>query len=127
MIDAQVVGTVSKAVLETLGDVGKCYNVGDAIYLGESNINHMIKKHKSIYLKYHDKLPQVISNPDYIGVNDENGSLEYIKIFSEYIKIAVRVAGDNKLYVRTMYQVLKSRTDFLVNSGKLKPLTAKKK
>ena len=72
--------------------------------------------------KYHDKLSQIISEPDYIGINDEDGSLEYVKIFDDHVKLAARIAGDEKLYVRTMYTVLESRTDYFIDSDKLKPL-----
>ena len=122
MNQARVVGTVSAAVLETLGEDGNCYHSGDIIYLGDSNVNHMKKRHLSTWLKYKDKLPDIISTPDYVGISDEDGSLEYVKVFSEHIKLVVRVAGDEKLYVRTMYTVLKSRTDYFIKSGRLKSL-----
>ena len=71
----------------------------------------------------YDKLSEIISAPDYIGVSDEDDSLEYVKIYSDHVKLVVRIAGDEKLYVRTMYTVFKSRTDYFVKSGRLKPLT----
>ena len=71
----------------------------------------------------HDKIPLIISDPDYVGINDEDGSLEYVKVFTDHVKLAIRIAGDEKLYIRTMFTVLESRTDYFVKSGKLKPLT----
>jgi len=74
-------------------------------------------------VKYSDRLSLIISEPDFVGINDEDGSLEYIKILDNHVKLVVRVAGDDKLYVRTMYTVYQSRTEFFLKSGRLKPLT----
>ena len=123
MQEPKLIGVVSTAVANTLGEDGRLYKAGDMIYLGESNVNHMIRKHSSAYLKYGDRLTQIISKPDYVGVNDEDGSLEYVKIFDDHVKLVVRVAGDEKLYIRSMYTVYQSRTEFFLKSGRLKPLT----
>ena len=123
MQQPRMIGIVTTAVLETLGDDGKRYKAGDIIYLGKSNINHMKRRHTSTYLKYNDRLTQIIANPDYIGINDEDGSLEYVKIFADHVKLVVRVAGDDRLYARSLYIVYQSRTEYLIKSGRLKPLT----
>ena len=123
MQEPRLIGVVSTAVSITLGDEGKHYRAGDMIYLGDSNINHMKRRHSSDYVKYSDRLSQIISEPDYVGINDEDSSLEYIKIFNDHVKLVVRVAGDEKLYVRSLYTVYQSRTEFFVKSGRLKPLT----
>ena len=117
------VGVVSAAVIKTLGKEASHYQAGDIIYIGERNLGHMKSQHISIFLKYHDKLALIISEPDYVGINEDDGSLEYVKIFDEHVKLAIRIAGDNKLYIRTMFTVLESRTDYFIKSGRLKPLT----
>ena len=66
------------------------------IYLGENNIKHMKQRHSSAYMKYNNRLSQIISEPDYDGINDYDGSLEYVKIFDDHVKLVVRVAGDEK-------------------------------
>ena len=123
MQKAKLVGVVSSAVSKTLGDEGTHYKVGDKIYLGESNMNHMKRRHLADFLKYGDRLSQIISEPDYVGINDEDGSLEYIKVFDDHVKLVVRVAGDEKLYARTIYAVYQSRTEYFIKTGRLKPLT----
>jgi len=123
MEEARLVGVVSTIVSNTLGEEGRQYKAGDMIYLGDCNINHMKRRHSSAYVKYAERLSQIISEPDYVGINDEDGSLEYVKIFDDHVKLVVRVAGDEKLYVRSMYTVYQSRTEFFVKSGRLKPLT----
>ena len=123
MQEPRLIGVVTTAVSLTLGEGGRQYKAGDIIYLGENNIKHMKRRHSSAYVKYSDKLSQIISEPDFVGINDEDGSLEYIKILDNHVKVVVRVAGDDKLYVRTMYTVYQSRTEFFLKSGRLKPLT----
>ena len=123
MNQVRVVGIVSSAVLAALGDEGQGYVAGEEIFLGDTNIEHMKTDHLEDYLKYQYRLPQILAEPDYVGINDVDGSLEYVKVFSEHVKLAVRVAGNDKLYVRSMYVVKKSRTDYFIKSGRLKPLT----
>ena len=122
MEEPRIIDIISTAVIKTLGEDER-YKAGDMIYLGESNTNHIKRRHSTAYMKYYNKLSQIIANPDYVGINDEDGSLEYVKIFDDNVKIVVRVAGDEKLYIRSMYTVYKSRTEFFVKSGRLKPLT----
>jgi len=123
MQEERLVGVVSTAVSKTLGENGRLYKAGDMIYIGESNVNHMKRRHLSAYNKYGDRLPNIISEPDYVGINEEDGSLEYVKIFDDHVKLVVRVAGDEKLYVRSLYTVYQSRTEYFIKSGRLKPLT----
>jgi len=123
MHEPRLIGIVSTVVSETLGEDGRQYKAGDMIYLGDNNVKHMKRRHLSAYLKYGDRLSQIISEPDFIGINDLDGSLEYVKIFDDHVKLVVRVAGDKRLYVRTMYTTYKSRTEYFIKSGRLKPLT----
>jgi len=123
MQEPRLVGVISAAVSITLGDDGRQYKAGDMIYIGESNVNHIKRRHLSDYNKYGDRLSSIISEPDFVGINDEDDSLEYVKIFDDHVKLVVRVAGDEKLYVRSLYTVYQSRTEFFIKSGRLKPLT----
>ena len=123
MQKTRLVGFISNAVSKTLGFNGSKYKPGDKIYLGESNERHMKQRHSTTYINYANRLSQIISSPDYVGINDEDGSLIYIKVFDNHVKLVVRIACDEKLYVRTMYTVYQSRTDYLIKSGKLKSLT----
>ena len=123
MQESRLVGIVSNAVSNALGEDGHQYKAGDRIYIGDSNVNHIKRRHSYTYLKYGNILSQIISEPNFVGINDEDGSLEYVKILDEHVKLVVRVAGDDKLYVRSMYTVYQSRTEYYVKSGRLKPLT----
>jgi len=118
MPEPRLVGVVSAAVSKALGDDGRQYKAGAMIYIGESNVNHIKRRHSSDYMKYSDRLSQIISEPDYVGINDEDDSLEYVKIFDDHVKVVIRVVGDERLYVRSLYTVYQSRTDFFIKSGR---------
>ena len=123
MQQARIIGIITSAVLDALGEEGQLYKVGDIIYLGESNVNHIKRRHSSDYTKYGDRLSQIILDPDYVGINEEDDSLEYVKVFDNHVKVVVRVAGDDRLYIRSLYTVYQSRTEFFIKTGRLKPLT----
>jgi len=96
---------------------------GTAIYISESNRRHMKNRHPWEYEKYHSRLPKIFLAPDYAGINPSDGSIEVIKVFSKTIKVAVRIAKDGDYYVRSIYEVGKSRVDNSLKSGQLKQLT----
>lgn len=52
------------------------------IYIGITNINHMKSSHPADYAKYSHEISNILSFPDYIGLNHKDGSIEYVK---EYI------------------------------------------
>ena len=94
------------------------------IYITKSNITHMKKKHPGDYNKYVEDIKYIIKYPTYVGIDNEDDSIEFTKEFhyknhTDYVKVAVRPTSNNKLYVRTLYRVDKDRVDFLVKSGKL--------
>jgi hypothetical protein len=114
------IGVFSLEIVETLNlDIP----AGTAIYISETNRRHMKNRHPREYEKYHNHLPKILSSPDYVGINTSDGSIEIIKIFSKYIKIAVRIASDGDYYVRSIYEVGKSRVENSLKSGQLKHLT----
>ena len=118
MIDK--IGEFSSVVVNALNlDI----SAGTAIYISESNRRHMKNRHPWEFEKYYNRLPKILSNPDYAGVNPSDGSIEVIKVFSKYIKVAVRIANDGDYYVRSIYEVGKSRVDNSLKNGQLKPLT----
>jgi hypothetical protein len=62
---------------------------GTTIYISETNRRHMKNRHPQEYEKYYNRLPKILSTPDYVGINGSDGSIEIIKVFSKYIKVAV--------------------------------------
>ena len=94
------------------------------IYLGESNIEHMQSSHPQDYQRYGIFLEHILANPDYIGINPSNNSIEYVKEFlqnNEYVKVAVRIsATSNRYYARSLYVLKPSRVKNFIAKGTLK-------
>ena len=95
------------------------------IYVGITNIAHMSKEHSYEFNRFYERLPFIILNADYVRLKQDDGSIEYIKFFGKYLKLAVRVAGDGNYYVRSLYFIENNRFDNLMKKGELKQLTKK--
>ena len=99
------VGIIKKKIISLLNLSTKA---NTPIFIGDSNIKHIQTKHPYEFNEYFDKIADIISYPDYVGINHHDNSIEYIKqylINYETIKIAVRVTTGNQYYVRTMYKL----------------------
>jgi len=93
------------------------------IFIGDSNKNHMKNTHPYEYNRFYSDLPIIISTADYVRLNTQDNSIEYVKSYGKYIKLAVRVAGDGNYYARSLYFIESDRVENLVKKGELKPLT----
>jgi len=112
------IGEFTAAVVETLNlDI----EVGTPIFVGESNLEHMKKSHPKIYEKYGARMTRIINEPDYVGQRSD-GTIEFIKAFGMYIKVAARVTAAGDFYVRTIFHKDKKAAERLIKSGDWKPL-----
>ena len=93
------------------------------IYIGATNIAHMARTHSYEFNRYYNRLPLIISTADYVRLKKDDNSIEYIKLFGRYIKLAVRVAGDGNYYARSLYFIESNRVNNLLRKGYLKYLT----
>ncbi len=114
------IGRFSKKIIDLL-NLGIPENT--EIYVGSQNREHMEKKHPHDYFHYYHLLPNIISNPDYVGIERKNNSIEYIKEVSitpnVIIKIAIRVSSNGKYFVRTMYNISDHKIQSALNKGYL--------
>lgn len=114
------IGKFSKKIIDLLN-----LDIPDntEIYIGNQNREHMEKKHSHDYYYYHHLLPNIIENPDYVGIEPKNNSIEYIKEVSidpnVIIKIAIRVSSNGKYFVRTMYNISDHKIQSALNKGYL--------
>ena len=116
----QKVGKLSARVISLLGLSQK---QDQPILLGASNIAHMQARHPTDYQKYGKYIPQILSQPDYVGKNPKDGSIEYVKEFkvnNDYVKVAVRISGQGNLYARSVYILKPSRVHNFIKAGTLK-------
>lgn len=117
---AKEVGKVSAKVISLLGS---SLQVDQPIYLGNSNIQHMIRRHPADYAKYGQFIPQILAQPDYVGENPADGSIEYVKDFQingEFVKVAVRLSSNGTLYARSLYVLNPNRVNNFIQKGTLK-------
>ena len=66
---------------------------------------HMLKRKHYKCLKYIDYIPDIIENPDYIGINpNESGdSIELVKQYDDNVLLGIKLDMDGKyLYVSTL-------------------------
>ena len=52
---------------------------GTPIYIAESNIEHMKTSHPDDFAQYGSELSNIIANPDYVGKNAKDDSIEFTK------------------------------------------------
>ena len=96
--------------LLVLSEVAVDIAVGTPIYIGPTNVEHMEREHPYEFELFFNFIPKIISEPDFVGQNPKDGSIEYIKSFptnaGQYLKLAVRISNDNFLFARSLYEIL---------------------
>ena len=118
------VGEFSSEVIELL-DLN--ISAGTAIFIGDTNREHMKNSHHYEYEVYYHRIPKIISSPDYIGINHTDDSIEFIKKYGKHLKLAVRIANDGEYYARTLYTISTKRVENFVRSNTLIPIDSNKK
>ena len=97
------------------------------IYLGQTNRAHMQSSHPQDYQKYQEHIGLILTEPEYVGVNPSDQSIEYVRAFQidkhEYVKVAVRVSLSGRYYARTLYVLNPNRVHNFIQRGTLKRLT----
>ena len=87
----------------------------------------MQSSHPQDYQKYQEYIGLILTEPEYVGVNPSDQSLEYVRAFQidehEYVKVAVRVSLSGRYYARTLYVLNPTRVHNFTQRGTLKCLT----
>ena len=99
------------------------------IYRSKGLPTHMVKRKHYNCLKYIDYIPEIIKNPDYVGVNPNEStiSFELIKKYSDNIMIGIKIDTDGRyLYVSTMHDIQESKVKRRLFSGRLKQISVDK-
>ena len=93
------------------------------VYQSKGLEKHISKKHPDC-MKYLDRIPEILNEPDYIGVNPKiPNSFELVKILDANIQIAINLdLGENYLYVASLYDISDSKLRNRVNSGRYQRL-----
>ena len=96
------------------------------IYRSKGLPSHMVKRKHYKCLKYIDYIPDILIEPDYIGINpnEEGTSIELIKKYDENIILGIKLDTDGEyLYVSTMYDIQESKISRRLFSGRIKPIS----
>lgn len=68
-------------------------------------------KNEDSYNKSIESIPEIIKDPDYIGFNETNNSVQYVKKLEDTTLVAVRVSYKGSLKLRTVFPL----TEFDLN------------
>nr|DAY42947.1 MAG TPA: nuclease [Caudoviricetes sp.] len=116
------IGKITKKVIETLGlDIEE----DTAIYIGNSNIEHIKVRHMNDYEKYGHQISNIIENPTYVARDEKKNSIEYIKkyiINKEMVLVVVRASGKKQQFVRTMYVMAEEKIEKYKKYGHFKKI-----
>ncbi len=92
------------------------------IYQSAGLAKHILKRHPEC-LKYMCRISDIITAPDYIGINpNEKGcSFELVKVLSENVQIGIKLdSKDGYLYVATLHAITESKLRHGLDNGRLK-------
>ena len=121
-MNRKIIGYFSRNVIDLLQlDI----SAGTPIYISDTNIEHIKSSHPADFEKYGCDIEDIIANPDYIGKNAKDDSIEFTKeyyIAGDYVKVAVRVTSHNIYYARSMYVLNPNRVKNFIAKGTLKKL-----
>lgn len=96
------------------------------IYRSKGLPTHLIKHNHVNCLKYIDFIPDMIAQPDYIGINpNETGvSIELVKSYKDNILMGIKLDTDGEyLYVSTLYDIQESKLQRRLHSGRMKEVS----
>lgn len=108
---------------QKLNDLTGCNLPLQTIYYSKGLSAHLIKRKHYNCLKHIDDIPDIIRNPDYVGVNpnEKGDTIELIKVFDKNILVGIKLdINKNYLYVSTIHDVQQSKIDRRLHSGRIK-------
>ena len=95
------------------------------IFIGSSNIEHIKNRHPYEYDKYFNQLQEILAEPDYVGMNPNNNSIQFVKLYkvdSEYIRIAVKLTPGKVCFVKSLHMLSTYNAKRYIEKGTLKEL-----
>lgn len=91
------------------------------IFLFENQKSHF-EKHRDEFEdleKVVEEIPNIISNPDYVGLHNNKNSVRYIKRLDNNVLVAVRLNNKNA-NVRTLYKITDDKIKKYLELDKIK-------
>ncbi|AQQ55570.1 PBECR3 domain-containing polyvalent protein [Planococcus lenghuensis] len=78
------------------------------IFIGETNLQHMKDEHPEDFMKYGNKISEILQSPDFVAKHPRKDSIEFIKKYydeevEDYVLVAVRATKSNIHFARTLF------------------------
>ncbi|RYI30615.1 hypothetical protein EVU96_09370 [Bacillus infantis] len=67
-----------------------------------------------------EAIPEIVQNPDYVGVHPNGKSIEFIKKIDKNMLVAVRLTNKKSLNFRSSYPITDEKLQTYVLSGRMK-------
>ena len=90
------------------------------IILGDTNIEHMKRKHFCDYQKYGKDIENILKKPTYVAKNPNQGSIEYIKEYkvdNEFVLVAVRISNKGTMFAKTIFVMTERKKNIYLKKG----------
>lgn len=123
MNNMRIIGHFTRKIIELLELPMK---EGTPIYLGESNELHMKSRHPYEYDLYYNDIELIVQQPDYVGFDSNNGSIEFVKryiVHEDTVQVSVKVTASGKYFARTLFSMMTYKAERYVEQGHLKPVS----
>lgn len=118
----KIIGFITQQIIDILNlDI----TPNTPIYLGETNVEHIKNRHPYEYEKYFGDIENIISSPDYVGLNPKDNSLLYVKLFEvngEFIRVAIKISSSGKCFAKTLHLLSTCNAERYIEKGTLKRL-----
>lgn len=116
----QNIGSIRNEILDILELAVENREI--VIYPGA--VRHIKRRHPHAFKIYFNKIPEVIQSPDYVGMSSQNPQrIELVKKYKDNILVALKLDGDQHLFVSSMYIIEENRIDKRVAYGRLEPVS----
>ena len=116
-LGSKKIGILKKKYLKAL-NIKNCNCLN--IYLSPGAEQHIKKEHSRDYNNYFHSIAQIISKPDYLGLNPRvKDSIELVKISKDVVLISIAINKNGYLYLSSMYTIGTYKINKRLKSGRL--------
>lgn len=105
---------IGKVTTKVIGLLNLNYENEIPIYIGDNNINHMVREHPEDFKIYGNQIQDIINKPTYVALNPKKYSIEYIKeykIKNDFVLVAVRASSNGNMFARTLFKMTERKKD----------------
>lgn len=67
-------------------------------------------------------IPNIIKNPDYVGLHPNDNSIQYIKQVNRLMLVGIRIRQEGEISYRTAYPITESQLKDYIRKGRIKKM-----